>query len=234
MNFIHRYLPGLAGLGLVWAAGAALADPLDAGFQQPPDSARPETWWHWMNGNLTREGLGADLQAMKDIGLGGATIVNVDCGIPRGNVPFMSPEWRGLFKYTVQEANRLGLELCIENCAGWSSSGGPWNTPENAMQKLVTSEVHVNGPADYDATWPSPPVTLNTYHENPKACACRKSTTAPNRSRSMTLPTAPPATVLSIMKGAKALTSTAAVRRTTTPPSGHTGESGVGREPSSV
>ena len=165
MNFIHRYLPGLAGLGLVWAAGAALADPLDAGFQQPPDSARPETWWHWMNGNLTREGLGADLQAMKDIGLGGATIVNVDCGIPRGNVPFMSPEWRGLFKYTVQEANRLGLELCIENCAGWSSSGGPWNTPENAMQKLVTSEVHVNGPADYDATWPSPPVTLNTYHD---------------------------------------------------------------------
>ena len=165
MNFYHRNLSGLAGLGLVLAAGTALADPLDAGFQHPPDSARPETWWHWMNGNLTREGLGADLQAMKDIGLGGATIVNVDCGIPRGNVPFMSPEWRGLFKYTVQEANRLGLELCIENCAGWSSSGGPWNTPENAMQKLVTSEVHVTGPTDYDATFPSPPVTLNTYHD---------------------------------------------------------------------
>ena len=165
MNFYHRNLSGLAGLGLVLAAGTALADPLDAGFQHPPDSARPETWWHWMNGNLTREGLGADLQAMKDIGLGGATIVNVDCGIPRGNVPFMSPEWRGLFKYTVQEANRLGLELCIENCAGWSSSGGPWNTPENAMQKLVTSEVHVTGPSDYNATFPSPPVTLNTYHD---------------------------------------------------------------------
>ncbi len=165
MNFYHRCLPGLAGIGLVLAAGTVLADPLDAGFQQPLDSARPETWWHWMNGNLTREGLGADLQAMKDIGLGGATIVNVDCGIPRGNVPFMSPEWRGLFKYTVQEANRLGLELCIENCAGWSSSGGPWNTPENAMQKLVTSEVHVTGPTDYDATFPSPPVTLNTYHD---------------------------------------------------------------------
>ena len=66
---------------------------------------------------------------MKEIGLGGATIVNVDCGIPRGPVPFMSPEWREDFKFAVQEAHRLGLELSVENCAGWSSSGGPWNTP---------------------------------------------------------------------------------------------------------
>ena len=58
----------------------------------------------------------------------------------------MSPEWRDDFKFAVSEANRLGLELCVENCAGWSSSGGPWNTVTNAMQRITTSEVRVSGP----------------------------------------------------------------------------------------
>ena len=61
-------------------------DPLVRGFVSPPDSARPQTWWHWMNGNITKAGITADLEAMKQIGLGGATIVNVDCGIPAGPV----------------------------------------------------------------------------------------------------------------------------------------------------
>lgn len=151
------------GLGL--SASGQAVDPLEAGFQHPPDSAKPQTWWHWMNGNITREGITADLEAMKDIGLGGATIVNADCGIPRGNVPFMSPEWRGMFKYAVEEANRLGLEMCVENCAGWSSSGGPWNTPEHAMQKVVTSELHVSGPTNFNGTLPQPPVTLGFYRD---------------------------------------------------------------------
>jgi hypothetical protein len=62
-----------------FALTAASADPLETGFLSPPDSAKPQTWWHWMNGNITKEGITADLEAMKQIGLGGATIVNVDC-----------------------------------------------------------------------------------------------------------------------------------------------------------
>src|SRR5208337_3446910 len=95
----------------------------------------------------------------------GATIVNVDCGIPRGPVPFMSLEWRKCFKFAVEEANRLGLDLCVENCAGWSSSGGPWNTPEHAMQRVVTSELQVTGPADFDAQLPQPPAKLGFYRD---------------------------------------------------------------------
>src|SRR5260370_42500736 len=102
---------------------------------------------------------------MKQIGLGGATIVNVDCGIPRGPVAFMSPEWREDFKFAVQEANRLGLKLCVENCAGWSSSGGPWNTVTNAMQRLTSSETRAQGPAVFDAALPQPPVTLGFYRD---------------------------------------------------------------------
>src|SRR5580693_4785309 len=89
-------------------ASTAFADSLETGFLNPPDSAKPHTWWQWMNGNITKEGITADLEAMKQIGLGGATVVNLDCDIPRGNVPFMSAEWQDDFKFALQEANRLG------------------------------------------------------------------------------------------------------------------------------
>jgi len=145
---------GAVSLFLVLTATAAPADSLESGFLNPPESAKPETWWQWMNGNISKEGITADLEAMKQIGLGGATIVNTSCGIPAGKVTFMSPEWREDLKFAVQEANRLGLELTLENCAGWSSSGGPWNTPENAMQHVTFSEVRVTGPTNFSAAAP--------------------------------------------------------------------------------
>ncbi|HKW29873.1 MAG TPA: glycosyl hydrolase, partial [Verrucomicrobiae bacterium] len=158
-------LPVLASILSALTGSAIPSDPLESGFLNPPDSARPQTWWHWMNGNITRAGITADLEAMKQIGLGGATIVNVDCGIPRGPVAFMSPEWRADFKFAVQEANRLGLKLCVENCAGWSSSGGPWNSVTNAMQRLTSSETRIQGPVVFDAVLPPPPMTLGFYRD---------------------------------------------------------------------
>ena len=162
---LPRLLLGSAMFGLTCAALAAPTDSLENGFRNPPDAAKPQTWWHWMNGNITKAGITADLEAMQQIGLGGATIVNVDCGIPRGDVPFMSPEWRADFKFAVQEANRLGLQLCVENCAGWSSSGGPWNTVTNAMQRVTTSELRVIGPTNFNALLPQPPTTLGFYRD---------------------------------------------------------------------
>lgn len=158
-------LCGVIWLCLVSICFGAPSDSLEAGFRNPPDSAKPHTWWHWMNGNITKEGITADLEAMKQIGLGGATIVNVDCDIPRGNVPFMSPEWRADFKFAMQEADRLGFKLCVENCAGWSSSGGPWNTPANAMQCLTSSETETTGPSAFDAVLAKPPFKLDFYRD---------------------------------------------------------------------
>lgn len=143
----------------------AMAGPLEDGFNNPPDSAKPQTWWHWMNGNITKTGITADLEAMKQIGLGGATVVNADCGIPHGPVQFMSPEWQDDFKFAVEEANRLGLNLCLEDCAGWSSSGGPWMTAPNAMQKITTSEVQTSGPADFNDILPQPSMELDFYRD---------------------------------------------------------------------
>jgi len=161
-RILLRFL-SFALMGLALTASAV--DPLESGFLNPPDSAKPQTWWHWMNGNISKEGITADLEAMKQIGLGGATIINVDCSIPRGDVPFMSPVWREDFKFAVQEADRLGLKLCVENCAGWSSSGGPWNTVTNAMQRLTSSQLTATGPTILNTVLPLPPVTLGYYRD---------------------------------------------------------------------
>ena len=164
-----RRVSVLAGLSAILFAGllpaGAASDDLEKGFVEPPASARPHTWWHWMNGNVTREGITADLEAMARVGIGGAQIFNAAEGIPHGPVQFNSPEWIAMVKHSAKEAKRLGLELCIHNCAGWSSSGGPWNTPEHAMQVVVTSETQVKGPAKFEGTLAQPPTKLGFYRD---------------------------------------------------------------------
>lgn len=144
---------------------AAPKDSLESGFLDPTGSAKPYTWWHWMNGNVTREGITADLEAMKEIGLEGATVINLGCDIPFGGVSFMSPEWQEAFKFAVQEAGRVGLKLSVLNCAGWSNSGGPWITPPDGMQKIISSETQVTGPAKVDKVLAQPPANLGFYRD---------------------------------------------------------------------
>ena len=158
----------LAALSVALFAGAAAGantEDLEKGFAQPPDSARPHTWWHWMNGNVTKEGITADLEAMARVGVGGAQIFNAGENIPHGPIQFNSPEWVALVKHSAKEARRLGLELCIHNCAGWSSSGGPWNTPEHAMKVVVASEKQVKGPMRFDGKLAQPPTKLDFYRD---------------------------------------------------------------------
>ena len=147
---------------------AALPQPpagLARGFTDPPDSAKPHTWWHWMNGNISAAGITRDLEEMRRVGVGGAQIFDVTDGIPPGPVDYMSDEWRAMVKHAVTEADRLGIELCIHNCAGWSSSGGPWITPELAMQIVTVSETRATGAATVDQVLAQPPTTLETYRD---------------------------------------------------------------------
>src|SRR3954462_14117224 len=103
---------------------------LEKNFVHPPDSCRPWVNWFWMDGNITKEGITADLEAMQRVGIGGALLMDVSQGIPRGPVRFGSPQWREMFQHAVAEAGRLGLQLNMHNAPGWSGSGGPWVTPE--------------------------------------------------------------------------------------------------------
>lgn len=142
---------------LALAGSSAFAASLEEGFRNPPASAKPHTWWHWMNGNVTKEGITADLEAMSEIGLGGAQIFDAGCNIPPGPLAYNTPEWFDTIKHAAAEARRLGIELCLPNCSGWSSSGGPWNPPENGMKFLDWTETKVTGPAAFKGILKQPP-----------------------------------------------------------------------------
>ena len=141
------------------------ADPLVAGFLSPPDSRKPQTWWHWMNGNVTKQGITLDLEAMKRVGIGGAHLAQVGTGIPKGPVAYDSPEMVDCIKFAASEANRLGLDFVMFNCPGWSSSGGPWITPENSMKSLVYTETTVTGGFRVILEVPKPAAKQNFYRD---------------------------------------------------------------------
>ncbi|MBX3433661.1 MAG: hypothetical protein KF847_10105 [Pirellulales bacterium] len=134
-------------------------------FHSPPASARPQTWWHWMHGNVTRDGITKDLEAMKSVGLGGFQAFHVSTRIPPGPVKYLSPEWRSLMAHAVREADRLGLDFGLHNCAGWSSSGGPWITPDNSMLQVVWTERRVHGGADDAISVEPPQARIDFYRD---------------------------------------------------------------------
>ncbi len=143
----------------------AAALDLEQDFRTPPASARPWVYWFWLNGNITKTGITADLEAMQRVGVGGVLIMEVDQGAPVGPVDFMSAKWRELFAHVVAEAGRLGLEVNMNNDAGWNGSGGPWITPEHAMQKVVASEKTVEGPQRFDAALAAPETVAGYYRD---------------------------------------------------------------------
>jgi len=157
--------------GCMPAADSSVPDALADSFTHPPPMARPWAYWGWMNGNLTKEGITADLEAMARVGIGGTIALNIGagggggCAVPAGPVDFMSPEWRGIFSHTVQESSRLGLQVTMNDDDGWSGSGGPWVTVENSMQTLTWSETIVDGPQKFDAVLPQPFTRLNHYRD---------------------------------------------------------------------
>lgn len=109
-------------------------------FANPPIQARPSTYWMWMNGNISKEGLSADLEYMKRASYGGAMMFNVGVGIPKGRIDYASSQWDEMTLHAVKEAERLGLELYLQNSPGYSGTGGPWITVENSMQQLEWTE----------------------------------------------------------------------------------------------
>ena len=138
------------------AARAGESDGLRQEFVSPPAASRPWVYWYFMDGNQTRVGIHADLEAMKKAGIGGVIMLDVNIGIPRGPVSFMGEEWQSQFAYAVSEAKRLGLQIALGAGPGWCGAGGPWITPDQSMQHLVASEATAAGPSHFDAVLPRP------------------------------------------------------------------------------
>jgi hypothetical protein len=158
-----RFFLFLLFLGL--ALRSAAADPFEEGFANPPPEARPWVYWFWLNGNISSNGITADLEAMQRVGIGGVLIMEVDQGAPVGPADFMGASWRALFKHVVGEARRLGLEVNMNNDAGWNGSGGPWIKPEQSMQKIVCSETNLAGPVRFDGALRQPETVAGFYRD---------------------------------------------------------------------
>ncbi|MBW8771307.1 MAG: glycoside hydrolase [Gemmatimonadetes bacterium] len=148
----------------VFAAGAeaqtGTASRLEETFRTPPDAAKPRVWWHWMNGNVTTQGITADLEWMKRVGIGGMQMFDGSLGTPQfvdDRLVWMTPQWKQAFQHAAKEADRLGLEMTMAASGGWSETGGPWVKPEQAMKKLVWSETRVSGPRRFAAKLAAPP-----------------------------------------------------------------------------
>ena len=116
---------------------------LGAQFASPPLSAGPWVYWFWCNGNVTKQGITADLEAMKRVGIAGVLIMETNVSTPAGPAAYNSPQWHELLKFGISEAARLGLQVNMTNSPGWCGSGGPWNTPENSEQDLTWTEMRV-------------------------------------------------------------------------------------------
>ncbi|MFD1612331.1 glycosyl hydrolase [Sphingomonas tabacisoli] len=151
-------------------SGAELNDPLAQGFANPPQSARPRVWWHWMNGNITRDGIARDLDWMRRVGIGGVQNFDADLGTPQivdKRLVYMHPDWKDAFRFAVEQADHKGLEFAIASSPGWSETGGPWVQPKDGLKKLVWSETLATGGKRFSGKLPAPPSITGPFQTLP-------------------------------------------------------------------
>ncbi|MEZ5072949.1 MAG: glycosyl hydrolase [Bacteroidales bacterium] len=139
---------------------------LESEFLNPPDEARPRVWWHWMNGNITRDGIQKDLEWMRRTGIAGFQNFDAAFMTPQivdQRLVYMTPEWKEAFAFTTRLADSLHLEMAIAGSPGWSESGGPWVPASEGMKKMVWSELAVTGGQAFDGVLPHPPTTTGAF-----------------------------------------------------------------------
>jgi len=163
-------LIGASGLNLSLGAGALAGTAsqhtreLLERWRHPPFDASPGAYWYWLGGNVTAEGITADLEAMREAGILQPMLFSI--GKSDKNSPVSPPAdalteyWWQLVDHTVKESDRLGLKLALNCCDGWATASGPWITPELSMQHVVWSEMTVEGGRDVVATLQQP----EAYH----------------------------------------------------------------------
>lgn len=175
-----RLTIALAALSVLFSSGAQAesdkraeevnTDMLIDGFANPPANARPRVWWHWMNGNITKDGIAKDLDWMRSIGIGGVQVFDANLATPQivaNRLVYMTPEWKDAFRFATTRASEQGLELAIAASPGWSETGGPWVRPEEGVKKLVWSEAVLPGGKRFAGRLPAPPSIAGPFQDLP-------------------------------------------------------------------
>ena len=155
-------------LAVGWAvcARAADGDALRRGFQAPPREARPALWWRFMDDYVSREGIVADVECMRRLGISGGVVSFCasdwnTMGLQKDGMPYvpiLSKAWFDMIGFQLAQSADVGLDLWFQACPGYATAGGPWNTPEHSMQKLVWSETACEGGKPFVAVLARPAV----------------------------------------------------------------------------
>jgi hypothetical protein len=139
-------------------------------FRNPPASAKPWVFWYWMQASVSKQGITADLEAMKQAGIGGAYLMPIkDTVSPLLFSPparQLSNEWWGMVNFSMQEAKRLGLQLGMHVSDGFALAGGPWISPELSMQKLVWTREYLKGNGQQAFIQLKQPKTNEEYYKD--------------------------------------------------------------------
>ena len=106
------------------------AEVIEQSFVNPPSEVRPGVFWDWLNGNMTKERITSDLEAMASKGIMMAVIWDIAAGhrgsmIPAGPAAFMSDESVALIKFAIAEAKRLNMHINLITASSWNE-GGSW------------------------------------------------------------------------------------------------------------
>ncbi|MEI7524046.1 MAG: glycosyl hydrolase [Mariniphaga sp.] len=144
------------------------SDSLIKSFLSPPDTAKPRVYWWWLFNRVDKAGITRDLEEFKAKGIIGVNLICTGgyAGMaPLPGVKYLSPEWRELFRHAVKEASRLNIELGFNLSAGGWTMEGPWVNKDNAMKKVVSSELNVVGPKIFSGKLPQPEVVAEYYHD---------------------------------------------------------------------
>jgi len=172
---MYRMLHGPYAAGARIAALAAVAmlaamsapqDGLQDGFEHPPASARPRVWWHWMNGNITKQGIRLDLEWMHRVGIAGYQNFDAALATPqvvKKRLAYMTPAWKDAFRYAIELGDQFGMEMAIAGSPGWSETGGPWVPPSQGMKKYVWSETVVEGGRPFAGRLAHPPQNTGAF-----------------------------------------------------------------------
>ncbi len=162
----HAQAPAAAQPTVAAQTNASQQDELLRAFLDPPNGARPRVWWHWMNGNISEEGIKLDLDWMHRVGLGGVTIfegaINTPQVIPHRLI-YMTPEWKQAFDDAVTTARGMGMEVAIASSPGWSETGGPWVPAAQGMKKMVWTATRIEGGKPFSGVLPHPPEVDGTF-----------------------------------------------------------------------
>ena len=158
-NLLRVVFSLLMGLSVSLAGCSPSNTSLEQVFLNPPDAGKPSGYWWWLNGDVTREAITRDLEQFKAKGLGAVLLVcSGDCSavpFPFEGPEFLSPEWIGLYKFALQEANRVGLKVDVNIAPGWNM-GGPWITKEKSGRWFLQSQMMLKGPQRFSGKLPLP------------------------------------------------------------------------------